>query len=947
MDPDQLRRWREADAAFDRLLDLAPSARSAALQALPPELRACVAELLAAHERGGLLDHDVDAFAPAAAPGAPSSPVNDATVGAAPRSDAMPRHIGAWQLGEVLGRGGMAVVYRAQRPLSGGTQRAALKLLTVAALAADGSRRFLREHQLLARLAHPHIAALLDAGVLDDGTPYLAMQLVEGERIDHWCRQRALDPRAIVALFLQVCDAVAYAHRQLVVHRDLKPGNILVDGDGHVRLLDFGIARLLDDAVEDEGTRTEFRALTPQYAAPEQFSGDDSGTAADVFGLGAVAYHLLAGRSPRLPAQDQDTQITQPSRAAAAAEGMSTAQRQQFSRSLRGDLDAILLKALEAEPQRRYPDAAALGDDLRRWLQQRPVHATRAGRLYLARKFAARHRGGVAASLLVAGAIMAGVVGTLWQAQRAQEAAHEARLEAARATEVKQFLLSLFEALDPERTGGPQTDIRELFRIAMERIRERTDLDAGLRVELLHTLGETQRALAWSDRGRELLEAAVALAEADPSVSAVQRADSLHQLSVLEYDEQAFERTLSLGDRALAAVAGVDSVEATVLTGRIQTRRGIALAGLGQPDASGAAFDRAAEAFDRVEAPPREALVALESGRGYAAYGRGDYQAAKAAFLRTRDLQRSIGNEDAPVYVLTLNNLAGVCVALGQSDEALEYDMEALALARRAYEPGHPQIAAALYAVGDSMRLAGRYEEALQMLEEARALRQAAGSEAGVAAVDIVRLRTFHAIGRTDEAAQLGAELLPRIAATWGPLTVETLLTHELRIASAHHAGGGPRLQRAVADAEMTLRDIPEAVRWHPVAQLLRWRLGDVARRDRDEHTARRWLQRALEAPADAPAQATTDVRLGALALWLATPAEHETAHERLATRLQDVEGANLDALAHGWVALAVSAQSLGRDDEAARAREAARAIAARHRLVPHEALDVAAHAGD
>src|SRR5690606_34518486 len=147
-----------------------------------------------------------------------------------------------------------------------------------------GRRRFLREHQVLARLTHPHIAALLDAGVLEDGTPYLAMQRVDGVRIDAWCRERALPPRAIVALFLQVCEAVAHANRLLVVHRDLKPGNILVDAEGTVRLLDFGIARLLDEAVEGDSTRTEFRALTPQFAAPEQFRGEDSGTAADVFG---------------------------------------------------------------------------------------------------------------------------------------------------------------------------------------------------------------------------------------------------------------------------------------------------------------------------------------------------------------------------------------------------------------------------------------------------------------------------------------------------------------------------------------------------------------------------------------------------------------------------------------------------------------------------------------
>jgi eukaryotic-like serine/threonine-protein kinase len=341
-------------------------------------------------------------------------------------------------------------------------QTAALKLLTAGALAGNGRERFLREQAILTRLDHPHIVGLLDAGVLDDGTPWLAMALVEGERIDAWCNDHALDPRAIVSLFIEVCSAVAYAHRSLVVHRDLKPSNILVDSEARVRLLDFGIARLLEDS-DNEATATALRALTPRYAAPEQFGSEPTTTLTDVFGLGAVLYALLAGRPPREPTSNPEEPITWPSRAVRANDEWSLAQRRLRARELHGDLDTIVSKALAPEPNRRYPTVEAMASDLRAWLGHHPISARPASAWYFARRFVRRNRLAVA-TVVVALALIAIAV---WQVVLER---NRAEAQAKRATEVRDFLVDVFSSAEPSK--GPIPSLLDVLDEGSRRARE-------------------------------------------------------------------------------------------------------------------------------------------------------------------------------------------------------------------------------------------------------------------------------------------------------------------------------------------------------------------------------------------------------------------------------------------------------------------------------------------
>nr|WP_255681971.1 serine/threonine-protein kinase [Luteimonas sp. BDR2-5] len=364
-----------------------------------------------------------------------------------------------------IGRGGMAIVYRARRAQGMASQKAALKILTLGALGNAGRERFRREAGILARLNHPNITALVDSGVADDGTCWLAMPLVEGERIDCWCENQALDARATVRLYLQVCTAVAYAHRNLVVHRDLKPSNVLIEPGGHVRLLDFGIGQFTD--ATDERTRTMWRALTPGYAAPEQLRGDPPSTAIDVYGLGALLHRLLTGRTPRT---GDGSETTRPSLLVRQADD---AYHHNYV-PLKSDLDRVLLKALAEAPEQRYASAEALALDLQRWLDGRPVLAQKPKLGYRVRKFVVRNKVGVAAAVLLVASLAGGIGATLWQAGEARQQAElaerqaglarqeteKARMRAQRAEEVRDFLGSMFITVRAEDGGSARvTDL--------------------------------------------------------------------------------------------------------------------------------------------------------------------------------------------------------------------------------------------------------------------------------------------------------------------------------------------------------------------------------------------------------------------------------------------------------------------------------------------------------
>ena len=441
--------WPAISALLDEALALPAPARAAWLHAradLAPAQRAAVARILS--RQAGVESGDFLAALPPLMETLPPAAAGEAAVGAL---------VGPYRITAPLGRGGMSTVWRARRDDGQPARDIALKL----PLWTWGGRfaeRLARERDILATLEHAHIARLYDAGLDAAGRPWIAMELVDGMPIDAWCDDTHADVGGRIALLLQVCEAVAHAHARLVVHRDLKPGNIVVTPQGQVKLLDFGIARLVDGDAAGALTELSGRALTPAYASPEQIRGEPLGVASDVYSIGVVAFLLLAGRAPyrleRGSAAELEEAILRADVPRASDVAVDPARR----RALRGDLDAILAMALRKDAARRYSSVEALADDLRRHLDGRPVAARPQGRGYLAARFVARHRAGVAAASLAALALAGGLGVALWQAAEARQQQRLAERAARREVAVQEMLLEILSVAvtaDPAKLREP------------------------------------------------------------------------------------------------------------------------------------------------------------------------------------------------------------------------------------------------------------------------------------------------------------------------------------------------------------------------------------------------------------------------------------------------------------------------------------------------------------
>ncbi len=388
------------------------------------------------------------------------------------------RPIGSYRLERLLGRGGMGAVWLAQRSDGQYSGRAAVKLLNLSLLGPAGTGRFKREGSALARLTHPNIARLIDAGVTSEGQPYLVLEYVEGQPIDRWCETSALDVRSRVRLFLQVLDAVAHAHSKLILHRDLKPPNILVTADGQVKLLDFGIAKLMDEEqLRLPATAlTQFpgRAFTPEYAAPEQVEGAEVTTATDVYALGVLLYALLTLRHPTAdPSQTPVEQL----RAVVDSDPVPPSAT---VRELRGDLDNIIAKALKKLPAERYRTVAALSDDLQRHLNMQPVSARADSIAYRFGRFVARNRAAVSAITVVALAIILATGVSMWQAHEARVQRDHARALSARNNAVVDFVSSVLTEVLPAEQPIRIADLLERSQSVLLGVETRPDIQAAM-----------------------------------------------------------------------------------------------------------------------------------------------------------------------------------------------------------------------------------------------------------------------------------------------------------------------------------------------------------------------------------------------------------------------------------------------------------------------------------
>ncbi len=546
MHPEVLEHWSVLSPLLDEAIELTDVERRAWLDALPVEhaaLRPLLERLLArrpADERF----------------------LEDAPLGhtASPQAGAP---VGPFRLIHEIGRGGMGAVWLAKRMDGRLAPAVAVKLPFQSVYTPQVRERFERERHILAALNHPNVARFYEAGTTADGQSYLALEYVEGEPLPEWCERRGLDPRSRLELFLQVLRAVQYAHAYLVIHRDLKPSNIAVTAQGMVKLLDFGIAKLLDEETgrtdQTELTRLHGRLMTLDYASPEQVRGEPLTTATDIYSLGVVLYELLTGTRPyrlqrgsvaELEEAILSGELRAPSQAARdSAVATRATQGTRRHRTLRGDLDAITLKALARDPAARYATVAAFAEDCERWLAGLPVLAQPQSRLYRISRFVRRHRLALGATAAVAVALLAGAAIAAWQATVAFEQSRLASEEAAKQRAVQSFLTALFDRntrQQPDAARARNMTVREVLLEASERLDDSLGESPAVQLELGNTIARLLRDIDEYERAAQLSRDAVTVARANGLTQSDAYVEALIGLATAA-------RLLGHGEEALAA----------------------------------------------------------------------------------------------------------------------------------------------------------------------------------------------------------------------------------------------------------------------------------------------------------------------------------------------------------------------------------------------------------
>ncbi|HWB43287.1 MAG TPA: serine/threonine-protein kinase, partial [Gemmatimonadales bacterium] len=694
------------------------------------------------------------------------------TAGAGSRRDM----VGPYRLARELARGGMGVVYLADRADGQFEQRVALKLIKRGMDSDEIHRRFLAERQILARLDHPHIARLLDGGVSAEGQPYFALEYVEGSTLLGHCESRQLGLEDRLRLFLDVCDAVRYAHQNLVVHRDLKPSNILVTADGQVKLLDFGIAKLLSEepGAETGLTETGLRVMTPEYAAPEQVSGAPVTTATDVYALGAVLYELVTGRRAHRLQSGTPAEvlrvvcITEPDAPSSAVSGP-------MRKRLRGDIDTITLTALQKEPERRYPTVEQFAADVRRHLDGHPVAARPDTWRYRATKFARRHRLGVAAAAGIVLSLVVGLAGTIWQSRVAAERAQIASAEAAKQRAVRNFLVQLFEASDPAQARGRELTARELLD------RGRRDLDTALaaqpvvRSQLLAVLATVYGAIGVAPQADTLFSQAVALTRTLPGNVDLDLATALTAWAGNLIVQSRFDRAEPLLKEAIERLRRRDPGDPRVAEplgalGRMYTFTG--------DHARSATMLREALAITLQQHGPESWQVAsVSEDLGYELLQQHNLPAADSAIGAAVAIYQRLLEPDHPGLLWSLSNLAAVRRAQGNEAEAERILKKVIAGQRRIYPEGHSALAHSLTELGWLLTANARYAEAESLIAPAVAMHRSLlgpdNDHAGMLLESLADIR-YH-LGRVDAAERDQREVIATWRRRFGPEDRRTL----------------------------------------------------------------------------------------------------------------------------------------------------------------------------
>ena len=731
-------RWRVLSPYLDEALDIPADGRAAWLAsvsvkdaALAAELRGILAQHQTVHDSAFLERTVLD----------PRTALRHTLAG---------QVLGSYRLVSHIGQGGSGGVWLAERCDGRFQGRAAVKLLDVALVGRAGEERFRREGTFLARLRHPRIAHLIDAGVSPAGQPYLVLEHVDGQAIDRFCDDRTLGVQDRVRLFLDVLQGVAHAHANLIVHRDIKPANVLVSSDGQVKLLDFGIAKLLErdssasatPAESSAITRDHGAALTPQFAAPEQLSGEPVTTATDVYALGVLLYLLLSGQHPA--GHGHETAVTlvraileaEPPRVSdAVVSGTETGDalarhaRQcgttmaGLHRSLRGDLDAIVARALKKNPADRYASVDAFAADLQRYLRHEPVSARPATPGYRVARFVRRHAGGVAA---FAGVVMLVAGLTTVHTRRLAAERDHAQRERGKAVKISELLMGLLTSADPYaiRSSSSEPTVRGLLDAGADQVQKDLAGEPELQAEMLTAMGRTYRRLGLFDKARQLLEQALANGRTAFGEEHVQVAQTLDYLGVVLADTGDYAAAGRTLERALAIRRKLLGQHGDVAITLVELGRIYQDQGLNQR-----AEPLQREALDIrrnvLGDEHRETAVSLSDLASVLRLN-GDLQAAEPLLRQSLELNIKTRGADHPNTAVSMHDLALIALTRGDYPAAEAGLRQALVLQRKALGDRHPVVAATLNSIARVLREQRRFDEAAAAEQEAIAIARAA-----------------------------------------------------------------------------------------------------------------------------------------------------------------------------------------------------------------------------
>ena len=652
------------------------------------------------------------------------------------------RHLGAYRITDKIADGGMSSVYLAERADGYFDQSVAIKIMRLGLETRESEQQFAKERQILASLNHPNIANILDGGVYEDGTPYLVMEYIEGLPLDEYCKNHNLSLEERINIFLTVCDAVKYAHRNLVIHRDLKPNNIFVTNDGHVKLLDFGIARLIEDHNSPDSSRTQTaqQFLSLDFSAPELLTNDKITTSTDIYSLGIILHLLLTDSKPyqlkgsslsdieRVITSDP---VTKPSKKLHndinADSANSTAPVS--PKKLKGDLDNIILKALYKEPGYRYQSVDELIDDLYNYLENRPVSARSATITYQMRKFFERNKILVSSTVLVLIFLTSATLFSIHQAniadenaRIAQEERDRAQSEATKSEEVAGFLQDLFEAGDPFAEGEDMT-IADVLGRGAEKVETDLEDQPEVRAELMRVIGNVYHSLGNFDQARSLLEQSVQVREDHYGLDHLELARGLNELGSLLRDKGDLAEAEALHRRALA-IRRSQLDEMSIPVAESLNNLAAVLYDADRYRESLPYYEEALEIFRYNYDDNHPHLAAITNNLANVYYEFNDYDRARQLYTETLQMDRDIYGEDHPHVATSLNNLGRALADIGLNDEADSMLVTSLQMRKQHLGEMHPFVAQSLYNIAILRSNQGDYDAADSLYNQALNIRR-------------------------------------------------------------------------------------------------------------------------------------------------------------------------------------------------------------------------------